>query len=123
MIVALGSTAGTVKDVVDDLRAEGEQVGAAARSARSGRSLLRRSPLRSRPWTTVIVLDRADSPGGAPPLHAEVATALYGSGCARCAATCTGSAAAICIPQDVRDDLRRRANRPTSACEVSECPV
>ena len=27
----------------------------------------------------VIVLDRADSPGGAPPLHAEIAAALYGS--------------------------------------------
>jgi pyruvate/2-oxoacid:ferredoxin oxidoreductase alpha subunit len=29
---------------------------------------------------SVIVLDRADSPGGAAPLHAEVAAALYGSG-------------------------------------------
>jgi pyruvate ferredoxin oxidoreductase alpha subunit len=28
----------------------------------------------------VLVLDRADSPGGTPPLHAEVAAALYGSG-------------------------------------------
>ncbi len=28
----------------------------------------------------MIVLDRADSPGGAPPLHAELAAALYGSG-------------------------------------------
>ena len=27
------------------------------------------------------MLDRADSPGGAPPLRAEVAAALYGSGC------------------------------------------
>jgi pyruvate/2-oxoacid:ferredoxin oxidoreductase alpha subunit len=25
------------------------------------------------------VLDRADSPGGTPPLHAELAAALYGS--------------------------------------------
>ena len=30
---------------------------------------------------TVTVLDRADSPGGAPPLYAEVAATLYGSGC------------------------------------------
>ena len=30
---------------------------------------------------SVVVLDRADSPGGTPPLHAEVAAALYGSGC------------------------------------------
>jgi len=29
---------------------------------------------------SVIVLDRADSPGGAAPLHAELAAALYGSG-------------------------------------------
>ena len=28
----------------------------------------------------VSVLDRADSPGGVPPLHAEVAATLYGSG-------------------------------------------
>jgi pyruvate ferredoxin oxidoreductase alpha subunit len=27
----------------------------------------------------VIVLDRADSPGGTPPLRAEVAASLYGS--------------------------------------------
>jgi pyruvate ferredoxin oxidoreductase alpha subunit len=29
---------------------------------------------------TVVVLDRADSPGGAPPLFAELASTLYGSG-------------------------------------------
>ena len=29
---------------------------------------------------SVIVLDRADSPGGTPPLHAELASALYGGG-------------------------------------------
>ena len=28
---------------------------------------------------SVSVLDRADSPGGTPPLHAELAAALYGS--------------------------------------------
>ena len=28
--------------------------------------------------TRVAVLDRADSPGGTPPLHAELAAALYG---------------------------------------------
>jgi pyruvate ferredoxin oxidoreductase alpha subunit len=81
VIVALGSTAGTVKDVVDDLRAEGGRVG-----------LLRICSFRPFPAVelaaaladveTVIVLDRSDSPGGTPALHAEVATALYGSGCA-----------------------------------------
>jgi pyruvate ferredoxin oxidoreductase alpha subunit len=78
-IVALGSTAGTVKDAVDDLRDQGEAVG-----------LLRVVSFRPFPavevaWALrdvelVTVLDRADSPGGAPPLRAEVAAALYGSG-------------------------------------------
>jgi pyruvate ferredoxin oxidoreductase alpha subunit len=79
-IVALGSSAGTVKDVVDELRDEGEPVG-----------LLRITSFRPFPAAaveaalrgvaSVVVLDRADSPGGTPPLHAEVAAALYGSGC------------------------------------------
>ena len=78
-IVALGSSAGTIKDVVDDLRAEGEPVG-----------MLKVVSFRPFPAqrvaallgdvSSVIVLDRADSPGGAAPLHAEVAAALYGSG-------------------------------------------
>lgn len=80
-IVALGSTAGTVKDAVDELRAEDEHVG-----------LLRICSFRPFPADevraaldgvdSVIVLDRADSPGGTPPLHAEVAAVLYGSGSA-----------------------------------------
>ena len=77
-IVALGSTAGTIKDVVDELREEHETVG-----------LLK--PVSFRPFPAraiasalcecarVFVLDRADSPGGTPPLHAELAAALYGS--------------------------------------------
>jgi pyruvate ferredoxin oxidoreductase alpha subunit len=78
-IVALGSSAGTIKDVVDDLRGGGEPVG-----------LLKVVSFRPFPAervaallgevSSVIVLDRADSPGGAAPLHAEVAAALYGSG-------------------------------------------
>jgi pyruvate ferredoxin oxidoreductase alpha subunit len=76
-IVALGSSAGTVKDAVDELRDGGEAVG-----------LLRVLSFRPFPavelaWAlrdveVVTVLDRADSPGGAPPLRAEVAAALYG---------------------------------------------
>jgi pyruvate ferredoxin oxidoreductase alpha subunit len=76
-IVALGSSAGTVKDAVDELRDRGEAVG-----------LLRVLSFRPFPavelaWAlrdveVVTVLDRADSPGGAPPLRAEVAAALYG---------------------------------------------
>jgi pyruvate ferredoxin oxidoreductase alpha subunit len=78
VIVAMGSTAGTIKDAVDELRGEGERVG-----------LLKIVSFRPFPTEAialalagvdeVIVLDRADSPGGTPPLHAEVAAALYGS--------------------------------------------
>jgi pyruvate ferredoxin oxidoreductase alpha subunit len=78
-IVALGSTAGTVKDVVDELRERGEPVG-----------MLRINSFRPFPTDAVraalahveqvAVLDRADSPGGGPPLFSEVAAALYGSG-------------------------------------------
>lgn len=80
VLVALGSTAGTVKDAVDELRDEGEPVG-----------LLRICSFRPFPDVEiaaalagarhVIVLDRSDSPGGTPALHAEMAAALYGSGC------------------------------------------
>jgi pyruvate ferredoxin oxidoreductase alpha subunit len=78
-IVALGSTAGTVKDAVDVLRERGERVG-----------LLKLTSFRPLPATAiatalrdtslVMVLDRADSPGGVPPLAAELAATLYDSG-------------------------------------------
>jgi pyruvate ferredoxin oxidoreductase alpha subunit len=78
VIVALGSTAGTVKDVVDELREQGEPAG-----------LLKLRAFRPFPadsvrclldgTANVIVLDRADSPGGAPPLAADVAFALAGA--------------------------------------------
>jgi pyruvate ferredoxin oxidoreductase alpha subunit len=78
VVVAMGSTAGTVKEGVDALRDEGVPVG-----------LLRIVSYRPFPAVavaqalaqaeTVVVLDRADSPGGAPPLFAELAAALYGS--------------------------------------------
>jgi pyruvate ferredoxin oxidoreductase alpha subunit len=79
VIVALGSSAGTVKDVVDALRDEGDAVG-----------LLKIVSFRPFPVqaaatlledaNAVIVLDRAASPGGAAPLLAEVTTALSGHG-------------------------------------------
>jgi pyruvate ferredoxin oxidoreductase alpha subunit len=78
VIVAMGSTAGTVKDVVDARRSAGEPVG-----------LVRINAFRPFPATALfealagvaeaIVLDRADSPGGAPPLFAELAAVLHGS--------------------------------------------
>jgi pyruvate ferredoxin oxidoreductase alpha subunit len=77
-IVCLGSTAGTVKDVVDELRAEGERVG-----------LLQIRSFRPLPFAAihealqgvghVAVLDRANSPGGPAPLYAEIAVALRGA--------------------------------------------
>jgi pyruvate ferredoxin oxidoreductase alpha subunit len=78
VVVALGSTAGTLKDVVDELRAEGEPVGLLKlRSFRPFPTAAVRCLLEG--TTHVIVLDRADSPGGAPPLAADVAFALRGS--------------------------------------------
>ena len=78
-VVALGSTAGTVKDAVDLLRDRGERAG-----------LLKLVSFRPLPAAAiaaalgnvgrVTVLDRADSPGGVPPLAAELASVLYGSG-------------------------------------------
>ena len=77
VIVALGSSAGTIKDVVDELRVAGRRVGLL--KIRSFRPLPRRE-LRCvlADAGEVIVLDRADSPGGAPPLAADVAFALAG---------------------------------------------
>jgi pyruvate ferredoxin oxidoreductase alpha subunit len=75
-IVALGSSAGTVKDVVDELRDEGEAVGLL--KIRSFRPFPRELPDLVGTLDEVIVLDRADSPGGAPPLAAELAFSLGG---------------------------------------------
>jgi len=77
-IVCLGSTGGTVKDVVDELRAEGEAVGLL--EIRSFRPLPRHELRAALELVqTVSVLDRADSPGGAPPLFADLAAALHGT--------------------------------------------
>ncbi|HET7857035.1 MAG TPA: hypothetical protein VFL41_11320, partial [Gaiellaceae bacterium] len=74
-VVVLGSTAGTAKDAVDELRAEGRPVGLlelhAFRPFPHERLREALKPLRD-----VAVLDRADSPGGRPPLFAEVAAAM-----------------------------------------------
>ncbi len=79
VIFLMGSTAGTIKDVVDELRSEGEKVG-----------LLRLVSYRPFPAEQirealadvkqVIVLDRSDAPGALPSLHTEMAATLYGSG-------------------------------------------
>ena len=75
-LVCLGSTGGTVKDVVDELRARGERVGLL--EIRAFRPLpveQIRAALRFVP--RVAVLDRADSPGGRPPLYAELLATLH----------------------------------------------
>ena len=79
VLVCLGSTAGTAKDVVDALREEGEAVGLVQiHSFRPFPAAELRELLTGVP--AVRVLDRAESPGGAAPLYAEIAAALYGSG-------------------------------------------
>jgi pyruvate ferredoxin oxidoreductase alpha subunit len=76
-IVCLGSSGGTVKDAVDTLRERGEPVGLLeVRSFRPFPEEQLREALRG--LQRVSVLDRADSPGGAPPLFAEVAAARNG---------------------------------------------
>jgi len=78
VIFLMGSTAGTIKDVVDDLRTEGEKVGLLRLvSYRPFPAEAIRRALE--PVKEVIVLDRSDAPGSVPSLHAEMAAALYGS--------------------------------------------
>lgn len=79
VIVALGSSAGTIKDVVDELRDEGDSVGLLKIVSFRPFPALAIAALLSN-VSAAIVLDRAASPGGAAPLLAEVATALNGRG-------------------------------------------
>jgi pyruvate ferredoxin oxidoreductase alpha subunit len=78
VVVAMGSTAGTAKDVVDELRTAGESVGlvrvVSFRPFPAAELRLALADAR-----VVFVLDRAASPGASAPLFAEVAAALYGS--------------------------------------------
>jgi pyruvate ferredoxin oxidoreductase alpha subunit len=77
VILCLGSSAGTVKDVVDELRDEGEPVGLL--ELRSFRPLPREDLREALETVRIVsVLDRADSPGGAPPLFADLAATLHG---------------------------------------------
>jgi pyruvate ferredoxin oxidoreductase alpha subunit len=101
VVVGLGSSMGTVKDVVDELREEGIRAGAVEvvafrpfPAAELARALAGAS--------SVAVLDRADSPGGCPPLHAELAAALFGGSCALEGAV-YGLGGRDLHPPDVRD--------------------
>jgi pyruvate ferredoxin oxidoreductase alpha subunit len=81
VIVIMSSAAGVVKDVADDLRSRGVRAGC-----------LRVRMFRPFPSEEIsealsgvkcaAVLDRSASPGGTPPLAAEVRSALYTSCCA-----------------------------------------
>jgi len=70
-IVCLGSTGGTVKDVVDEVPRTGLLEIRSFRPFPRARVRAALDTVR-----TVAVLDRADSPGGSPPLAADVAFAL-----------------------------------------------
>jgi pyruvate ferredoxin oxidoreductase alpha subunit len=74
-VVCLGSTGGTIKDAVDSMRDEGDRVGLL--ELRSFRPLpVERLRSELRGVANVAVLDRADSPGGRPPLYAELSALL-----------------------------------------------
>jgi pyruvate ferredoxin oxidoreductase alpha subunit len=109
-LVLMGSSAGTAKDVVDELRDRRQPVG-----------LLRIGSFRPFPTedvrdalnglAEVAVLDRADSPGGAPPLFAEVAAAAH-DGAARLRSFVYGLGGRELHPEDIEgifDSLHRRA--------------
>jgi pyruvate ferredoxin oxidoreductase alpha subunit len=102
-LVVMGSAAGTAKDAVDELRAEGVHVGLL--KVRSFRPFALER-VRDALWRVpeVAVLDRADSPGGAPPLYAEVAAALYGAG-PRLTGHVFGLGGRDLHPRDVREVL------------------
>jgi pyruvate ferredoxin oxidoreductase alpha subunit len=119
-IVALGSSVGTVKDVVDELRAEDEKVG-----------VLKVVSFRPFPAAEiavaladvgrVFVLDRADSPGGIPPLRADVAATLFGSGCSL-SGSVYGLGGRDLHPPDVRDLFAGRA-ASNIGLRGESCPV
>jgi pyruvate ferredoxin oxidoreductase alpha subunit len=74
-IVLLGSSAGTVRDVIDELRADGMHVGVVSiRSFRPFPAHELRKALAG--VENVVVLDRAIAPGAAPPLFADVTAAI-----------------------------------------------
>jgi pyruvate ferredoxin oxidoreductase alpha subunit len=120
VLVALGSSAGTVKDVVDELRAEGEPVGMLKIlsfrpfPAEAVAALLQKAP-------SVIVLDRAASPGGAAPLLAEISTALNGAGVA-IEGHVYGLGGRDLHPEDVREVFAGRAE-PYVGLRGEPCPA
>jgi pyruvate ferredoxin oxidoreductase alpha subunit len=106
-LVVMGSAAGTAKDAVDDLRADGIRAGLL--KVRSFRPFPVER-VRAALWRAdrVAVLDRSDSPGGTAPLRAEVASSLYGAG-PELTGHVFGLGGRDLHPEDVRDVLLGRA--------------
>jgi pyruvate ferredoxin oxidoreductase alpha subunit len=120
-IVCLGSSGGTVKDVVDELRREGDPVGLL--EIRSFRPFPRervRDALRG--VARVTVLDRADSPGGAPPLFAEVA-AVRGGADSELRSIVYGLGGRDLHPEDVRAVYTDERVSPYLGLRGDPCPV
>jgi pyruvate ferredoxin oxidoreductase alpha subunit len=110
-IVLMGSSAGTAKDVVDELRARHQPVGLLRiGSFRPFPAQALRDALHS--VSDVAVLDRADSPGGTPPLFAEVAAAMH-HGRSRVRSVVYGLGGRELHPDDIEtvfDSLHQRAD-------------
>ena len=107
--VCLGSTAGTVKDAVDELRDQGRAVGVLRiRSFRPYPEDAIRAALAG--VSEAIVLDRADAPGARGPLYTELAAALYGSDIAL-RGHVYGLGGRELHPQDVHDIFAGRYDR------------
>lgn len=79
IMLTIGSMACNIERVVDALRAKGEKVGCChLRVLRPfPRDALKKGPLKGR---HVLVVERDISPGGVPPIYAEVSEAMAGTG-------------------------------------------
>jgi pyruvate ferredoxin oxidoreductase alpha subunit len=122
-LVLMGSSAGTAKDVVDELRDRHLPVGllriGAFRPFPTGAV---REALHAVP--EVAVLDRADSPGGAPPLFAEVAAATQDER-TRVRSVVYGLGGRDLHPDDLErvfDSLRDRARGDVDYAGLREAP-
>ena len=113
-----------MKDVVDELRDEGERVGLLEIRSFRPFPAERRARWRSSGVETVVVLDRADSPGGRRRSSPRSAAALHGSAPREFESTSTGSAAATSIPRTSARCSRAGAAAPRYVGLRSEpCPA
>ena len=121
VVVCLGSTGGTLKDGVDALRADGEPAGLLeVRSFRPFPGAELREALAGVRRATV--LDRADSPGGAPPLFGDVAAALHGTD-VELVSVVYGLGGRDIHPDDLRPLLAAGDRRAYLGLRGEPCPV